>query len=124
MPSDPEGICVIDRALYRGTTPGEEHIIYITLYNTADSIGTVELQSGMRLQDGWYWETVCTWNPMTYNGNPQYIKPGSVLSVQRHDLSLYITWIDRPVFEYTEGLASLCLDYNLQSRDFEDFYLD
>lgn len=122
MPPDPEGISVIDRALYRGTTPGEDHVLYITLFNTSDSIGTVELQSGIRLQDGWYWETVCIWNPMTYNGNPLCIEPGSVLSIQRHNSSLYLTWIDR--LDYIEGMASLYLDYNLQSREFEEFYMD
>ena len=122
MPSDPEGVSVIDRALYRGTTPGEEHVIYITLYNTVDSIGTVELQSGIRLQDGWYWETVCRWNPVTFSGVPAFISPGSVLSVHRVNSSLLVTWID--TLDCFEGTALLYLDYNLQSRGFEEFYLD
>lgn len=124
FPPDPEGVNVIDRFLYRGSTPGEEHVIYITIYNTADSAGTIELSSGIRLQDGWYWESVCVWNPMTYDDNTQFIKPGSVLSVRRYNSSLYITWIDSLLLEYTEGMASLCLDYDLQSREFEEFYLD
>ena len=124
FPPDPSDTVIIDRDLIRCETAGEEHTIYITLYNTADSTGTIELQSGVRLQDGWSWETVCIWNPMNFNGKPIFVKPGSVLSVQRSDSSLYITWISGLELGYVEGLCSLYLNYNLQSRSYEEFFLD
>lgn len=122
FPDDPDNCQVIDRALFTGETPGEEHTVYITLYNTPDSTGTIELQTGTRLSEGWFWETVCIWNPKNFSGEPMFIKPGSVLSIQQVNASILITWIDR--LYYAEGLAALYLDYNLESRGFEEFFLD
>lgn len=117
FPSPGEGVQVIDRALVRCSLPGEEHTLYIMLYNQGNT-GTIEILSGVRLQEGWHWESVCIWQPKDLNGDPVLFDPLSVLSTNLSNSSVIITWIDD--LDIVEGSANIHLDYNVQWMGFEE----
>jgi len=118
FPPPPPGVHPIDRALVTCSIPGEDHTLYISLYNQGDS-GTIEIQSGVRLQDGWYWESVCTWQPRDNNGNSVLFDHLSVLIVRVSNASVLVTWTDDP--EELMTPANPTLDYNVQWRGHEEF---
>lgn len=116
FPQLTQGIQVIDRAIIRCSTPGEEHTLYIVLYNL-DGAGSIEIFSGVRLLPGWHWESVCLWQPKNTEGEPVSFNGQSVLSVRQENASVIVTWIDD--LDIPQGSASISLDYDPQYRDFE-----
>jgi len=113
-----DSVQIIDRAIVRCATPGEEHTLYIVLYNLEGS-GTIEIFSGVRLLPGWHWESVCFWQPKNTEGDPVLFDRQSVLSVRQENASVIITWIDD--LDIPQGSAAISLDYNLQYQGYEEF---
>lgn len=120
FPPVPDDFLIIDRALIRCSIPGEEHTLYIILHNR-EGTGSIEIFSGVRLQPGWEWESVCLWQPENPDGSPVVFQPFTILSVRQENSSVMISWID--------GLdpgddAPASLVYDLRHQDFEVFSTD
>lgn len=110
FPLEPQGAEVIDRAMARVALPGEEYTLYFMLYNL-DNGGTIEIQSGVRLQDRWHWEQLFLWRPVDIEGDPVMFSPRSVLMVETGESGFAVTWVDSP--DIPEGSASILLEYDL-----------
>ncbi len=111
FPVEPPGAEVIDRAMARVALPGEEYTLYLMLYNL-DGAGTIEIQSGVRLQDSWHWEQLFLWRPVDIEGDPVMFSPRSVLMVDTVESGFTVTWVDSP--DIPEGSASILLEYDLR----------
>jgi len=120
FPGDPDGIEVIDKAYYNFS---EEAIFYFRLFNDEEQ-GTVELLKGTLVHGEWEWTLLYTWQPELYNGSPVTFRSVTELSVQLWTGHLLITWTDRQNYEYHEGLASLYLQYDLNSGEAEVVLMD
>ncbi len=120
FPIEPQGAEVIDRAMARVVLPGEEYTLYFILYNLDDG-GTIEILSGVRLQDRWHWEQLFLWRPEDIHGEPVRFNPASVLMVETLDSGFTVTWVDNP--DIPEGSASVRLVYDLPRRTPEEYRL-
>ncbi len=93
------------------------------LFNNGDQ-GTIELFNGTSDDAGYNWELIYSWQPYMYNGSPYTFGQVSVISIQSNDDYLLITWVDRLYSEYIEGLGSLYLEYNLESGEINELFID
>jgi len=123
FPDDPAGIEIIDRAYYRDLSVQDGELLYLRLFNDGEQ-GTVELLSGTSNGQEYIWELVYSWQPRLYGDTPHAFLPVCVISLQTGSNSLLITWIDILFTESHEGLGSLYLEYNLESGDIDEFWLD
>ena len=123
FPDDPAGVEIIDRAYYRDLYVQDGVLLYFRLFNDGDQ-GIVELFSGTSNGQEYIWERVYTWQPELYTDMPYAFLPVCVISLQPGNNSLLITWIQRLFTESHEGLGSLYLQYNLESGDIDEFWID
>jgi hypothetical protein len=123
FPDDPPGVDVIDRAFFRDTVEGKEYTVYLIIYNQGNQ-GTLDIRSGTMSSGGYLWKNVCSWQPANFEFGPILFDPLSVISLQQSGASLIITWVDKLSSSYVEGLASLYLDYNLQTEGYEEYWVD
>jgi len=123
FPDDPTGIEIIDRAYYRDISALDGELLYLRLFND-DEQGTVELFSGTSNGQEYTWELVYSWQPRLYGDTPHTFHPVCVISLQTGSNSLLVTWIDILFTESHEGLGSLYLEYNLESGDIDEFWID
>ena len=123
FPDDPTGIEIIDRAYYKDISVQDGELLYLRLFND-DEQGTVELFSGTSNGQEYIWELVYSWQPRLYGDIPHAFLPVCVISLQKGSNSLLVTWIDILFTESHEGLGSLYLEYNLESGDIDEFWLD
>ena len=123
FPDDPEGVEIIDRAYYRDFFVQDEVLLYLRLFNDGEQ-GTVDMFNGTPDGPEYSWELIYSWQPKSYDDNPLTFLPVCVISLQTGSNSLLVTWIDMLFTEYHEGLGSLYLEYNFESGDIGEFYLD
>lgn len=117
FPDDPFDRDVIDRAFFRAFTGGEEIVFYITLSND-DGRGIIQIYEYTERE----WETLYVWNPRNFNDEFIVFDEITVLSIFDSGRSLQVGWIDR--LEYQEGIASLCVSFDYQLREWEESWID
>lgn len=123
FPDDPEGVLVIDRAFFRGIVDGNEHVVYLIMYEK-ENRGILDVASGTLSSGSYLWETVFSWKPLNILSEPVRFDPRSVIDIQLCGSSLFITWSDGLGSTYVEGAASLYLEYDLRSGCFEEVLID
>ena len=123
FPDDPAGIEIIDRAYYRDISVQDGELLYLRLFNDGEQ-GTIELFSGTSNGQEYIWELIYSWQPRLYGDTPHAFHPVCVISLQTGSNSLLVTWIDILFTESHEGLGSLHLEYNLESGDIDEFWID
>lgn len=123
FPDDPEGVEIIDRAYYRGFFVQDEVVLYLRLFNDGEQ-GTIEMFNGTPNGMEYSWELIYSWQPRSYDDSPLTFRPVCVISIQPNSNSLHITWVQMLFTEYIEGLGSLYLEYDFESGDIGELFVD
>ncbi len=123
FPDDPAGVEIIDRAYYRDFSLPDGELLYLRLFNEG-ALGTVELFSGTASGQAYIWELIYSWQPELYDGSPYTFLPVSVISLQSCGSTLLVTWLDVLFTEYHEGIGSFYLEYNFETGETDEFWID
>ena len=123
FPDDPAGVEVIDRAFIKEISALDGEVLYMRLFNDEDQ-GTVELFRGTPEQYRYSWEMIYSWQPRLYGDDPYKFLPVCVISIQTDGNPIRITWVQALFTEYIEGLGTLYLEYNLESGEISESYVD
>ncbi len=123
FPDDPTGVEIIDRAYFRDVSALNGEVLYLRLFNDEDQ-GTVELFSGTPEECSYNWELIYSWQPRLYGNDPYKFLPVCVIHLQDDNNSLRITWVQALFAEYIEGLGSFYLEYNLESGEISESFVD